>query len=154
MGVVWTPESEHAKEMRRWEAHHTQYGPPGRPHEYRPYPAAMYKAERLADGTRRILPMQTAKDEQEQRNFESRGYVAGGPQAALDECDRIHIREAGKLAAEREFSKRRMSAKARAEADAAEAAHGARHLPDVPETPIKRRGRKPKIETPEPAPVA
>jgi hypothetical protein len=147
MAVVHSPDSEFAKEMRKWEAHHTQYGPPGRPYTYQPYPTRMYKAVRADDGSRTFEAF-TANDEHEQRNLESRGFVVGGQQAALDALSAAEL-EHSKLAAERnwEVAHGRVSEKAAAEVAAHEAAAGARHLPSIPEAP-KRRGRKPKAEQP------
>lgn len=144
MAVVHAPDSEFSKEMARWEAHHTQYGPPGRPYTYQPFPTRMYKAGRTAQGQSAILDAATAHDEHEQRNLESRGFVVGGQQAALDALA-AQEQEIAILAANRNYTDRRMSDKAQAESQAVELAAGARHLAEIPETPIKRRrGRQPK----------
>lgn len=145
MPVIHAPESAFAQEMRKWEGQYTQYGPPGRP--YNPnikYPTRMYKATRQADGTRTLEGM-TAADEHERRNLESRGFVYGGQQAAIDALDQEQT-EHGKLAAEINFEARRMSDGARAEVEAAQEAAGARHLPAIPTTPTKRRGRPAKVK--------
>jgi hypothetical protein len=138
MAVVHTPESEFAKEMRKWEAHHTQYGPPGRPYTYVELPRRLYTATRQADGTRTLEGF-TVHTDDELRNMQSRGYCLT-QQDALDALDREHT-EHGKLAAELNYEARRMSAKAATEIDSAQAAYGAKHLPSMPETPIKKRGR-------------
>jgi hypothetical protein len=52
--------------------------------------------------------------------------------------------EASKLAAEINYDARRLSLNAQLEIERAQQAAGARHLPSIPETPIKKRGRKPK----------
>ena len=140
MGVVWTQQSEYAKERRKHEAHHTEFGAPERPYTYTPYPTRMYKCTRVEKGAR-VFEGITARDEVEQRNLESRGFVAGGQAAALDALERQEFEHA-QLAAERNYDvKHKLSEKAAAEVAEAEAAHGARHLPSVPETPIRRRGR-------------
>lgn len=147
MAVVHAPDSEFAKEMARWEAHHTQYGPPGRPYTYQPFPTRMYKAARNEHGQSAIVDAATAHDTTEQRNLESRGFVVGGQQAALDALA-AQEQEIAILAANRNYHDRRMSEQAQAEARAAEFEAGARHLAAIPETPIKRRGRRPKAESP------
>ena len=142
MGVVFTPESEYAKEMRKWNAHHSEYGPPGRPFVQAEYPWRLYKATRQKDGTR-TFDGQTANDAHERRNLESRGFVTGGQQAALDALEAVE-REHAILAAEINYEVRHgLSEKARAEVEAHQEAAGARHLPMIPEAP-KKRGRKPK----------
>ncbi|HEX7936763.1 MAG TPA: hypothetical protein VF573_27330 [Paraburkholderia sp.] len=147
MPVVHTPESEYAKEMRKWEAHHTQYGPPGRPFVFSEYPLRMYKATRQSTGDR-TFEAQTANNEHERRNLESRGFVVGGQQAALDALEGVE-REHAELAANREWKIRhgRVGEAAVKEVRAAEEEAGARHLPDLPIAP-KRRGRPKKTETP------
>lgn len=150
MPVEYGTESHYAKEMRKHEATHTQFGPPGRPYVYRPYPTRMYKAERV-DGKSKIVDAQTAHDEQEQRNLESRGFVYGGAAEAFKALEQTE-REHATLAAEREYQVQhhRLSDHAVAEVRSAEAAHGARHLADVPVTPIKpRRKPGPKTKTPD-----
>lgn len=148
MAVVYAPDSEFAKEMCKWEAHHTQYGPPGRPYSYQPYPTRMYRAGRNEQGKTAILEGQTAHDEVEQRNLESRGFVVGGQQAALDAFQGQELEHA-KLAAEINWdAKHRLSEKAAAEVAEAQEAAGLRHLPSIPETTIKRRGRPAKQTEP------
>lgn len=139
MAVVYSQDSAFAREMAKWEATHTQYGPPGRPYTYQPYPTRMYRAERV-EGRSQIAEAATANDEHEQRNLESRGFVVGGQQAALDALAERE-QEVAVLAANRAYNDRRMSDKAQAEAAQAEAAAGIRHVAEIPETPIKRRGR-------------
>lgn len=151
MPVVHAPETEYAKEMRKWESQYTQYGPPGRPYpQPLPYPTRMYKAERQKDGSR-LFHGETAHDEHEQRNLESRGFVVGGQQAALDALEKIEFGHA-ELAANLNYQARRATAgnpHVAEEIAAAQDAHGAKHLPMVPETPIKKRGRPKKETVPE-----
>ena len=140
MPVVHVPESNFSIEMRKWEAHHTVYGPPGRPYAYAPYPTRMYKVARQADGAR-TFEAETANDEHEQRNLESRGFVVGGQQAALDAFD-AQEQAVAVLAANRAYNDRNMSEKAQAEIAAAEASAGARHLAEIPEKPKRKYTRK------------
>lgn len=85
-------------------------------------------------------------DEHEQRNMQSRGFhlTQGDAVAAVEKEHTEH----GKLAAEMNFEIKhgRISPAAAAEVEAAREEYGTRHMPVVPETPIKRRGRKPKAE--------
>lgn len=150
MGVYHAPESEYAKESVKWEGQYSQYGPPGRAYQFRDYPARLYRVERKADGTR-VFEGFTVKDEQEQRNMESRGFVAGGQGAALAAFEQEEFRIA-ELAAERNFHERRMSDGARARAEAVNDAAGARHIAEVPEEPVpahrkKTWSRKKKVTT-------
>lgn len=150
MGVVFTPDSNYAKEMRKWNAVHTEFGPPGRPYTFQEFPKRLYRADRV-DGQIKIVERFSVGNDLEQRNMESRGFHADQADA-IAEIERQHTEHAT-LAAEREWQIQhgRVSPKAAAEARLAEVAHGARHLPDVPETPIpvhqKKRGRPAKVTT-------
>ena len=140
MAVVHSQDSGYAVERRKFEAHHTEFGPPGRPYTYQEYPMRMYRATREADGGR-VCEGQTAGDEHERRNLESRGFVSGGQGAAIAALEAQEL-EQSKLAAELNYeAKYRLSPKAAAEVEAAQAAAGARHLPMVPEAPVKRKRR-------------
>lgn len=145
-GIVITPDSGYAKEMRQHEAHHGPFGAPGRPYVFREYPKRLYKAERVAGQGIQITDAQTANDDHEERNLLSRGFHFGQDKAieAIEQQQTEH----GRLAAEREWEIQhgRLSEKAVEEVRAAEDAHGATHMPMVPEGP-KRRGRQPKAFT-------
>lgn len=136
MAVVHSPESNFSKEMAKWESGFSQFGPPGRPYTYQPFPTRMYKAVRAKDGAIQFEG-HDANDDDEQRNFESRGFVAGGRAAAKDALDRQEL-EVAKLAAEGAYEERRMSPKAQAEARSVRQA-SAVHLGEIPEK--RRRGR-------------
>lgn len=142
MAVVHSPESNFSKEMAKWEAGYTQYGEPGRPYTYQPFPTRMYKAYRAKDGSRQF-DAATANDEHEQRNLESRDFVVGGQQAALDALDAREL-EIAQLAAEGAYQEQRMSEKARDEATAVRRA-SAVHLGEIPEA--KKRGRPAKSQS-------
>lgn len=141
MGVVFTVESNYAKEMRRHEAYPTQFGPPGRPYVYQHYPLMLYRASRGPNGPEASETC-IVNDERERDNMISRGFWPT-QELALAELDRQHT-EHGKLAAERnyEIAHGRISEKAATEVRAAEAAHGATHLPEVKEQPRRGRPRK------------
>lgn len=144
------PDSAYAKEMRKWESEHTRYGKPGRPYPYKPgdegyeFPRRLYKAVRRTDGPGIEYEGFTVNNEDESRNMQSRGYCLSQP-LALEALEAEQL-EHGKLAAERnyEVAYGRISEKAAAEVRAAEAAYGARHLPMVPETPVKRKPGRPR----------
>lgn len=128
--------SPYAQEMRKWEAHHSVFGPPGRPYEKREFPKMLYKG---VQGE----PMETfvVNDEAEQRKYEAKGY-ATTQERALDLLERDQ-RESGTAAAERNFEieKGRISERAAKEVRAAEAEHGATHLPEVKAQPVRRKRR-------------
>ena len=76
--ILWSPDSDYAKERRKWEAQHTQFGPPGRPFVYAEYPLMLYRAKRRPEGGKDpILENFTVEDEQQERNMQSRGWVRG-----------------------------------------------------------------------------
>lgn len=57
MPIVINPASEYAKELRKWEQHHTAVAldengesKPGNPYAFRPYPAMLYKARKRPNG--------------------------------------------------------------------------------------------------------
>lgn len=131
--------TEYAKEMAKWEAYPTQWGPAGRPHVFREFPKMLYKASQGG-------AMETAvvNSDDEQRREEAKGFAAS-QERALELLGRDH-RESGIAAAERNFeiAHGRISNKAAEEVRTAEAEHGARHLPEVKEKP--RRTRRTKAE--------
>lgn len=132
--------TEYAKEMARWEAFPSKWGGAGRPYQYREFPKRVYKAEQTAEG--RVITGETCPDARDLPNFLSRGFHES-QQAAIDALAREQT-EHGKLAAERnwEIAHGRISEQAAAEVRAAEADHGARHLPAVPETPIRATDKR------------
>ncbi len=138
--IAITQTSEYAKEMRKHEALPTTYGQPGRPYVRQEFPKRLYKAARRESGSGIDFEGFTVNDEDEQRNMQSRGYALS-QQDALDALNRQNT-EHGKLAAERNFeiAKGRISERAATEVRAAESEHTG-HLPEVPRTPIRKRGR-------------
>lgn len=130
--------TEYAKEMRRWEALHTRYGPPGRPYQFVEYPKTLYKVAHVHGEGLKITEQSVVNDADQERNLNSRGFY---PLAEAGRRAEQEQTEHGRLAAEREWQIQhgRLSERATAEVRAAEAEHGATHLPDVPETPIRRR---------------
>lgn len=134
--------SEFQKEKLRWELPKRQggYGPDG----YLAYPALRYKAK-LVDG-RAIVDdpydcQRIVANEAEDLIAKGQGWCVG-PTAAIDHL----LREqdaVSEAAAERAQADRRLSDPARREADAYVEARDV-HVPEIPETPIRRRGRPPK----------
>ena len=138
MAVLHAPESAYSKEMTKWESQYTQSGPPGRPYEYRPYPATLFKAGRINNGPLGIVDTVVVDDHDQAQNFRSRGYYTE-PLDAIQAVEAEQV-EFARLAAERNYDvKFKLSPKAAAEVARAEDAHGSEHLPAVPETPIQRR---------------
>lgn len=141
--IVIPQNTHYAAEMRKHEALHTSYGPPGRPFKYAEFPKMLYKAVRDENGVN--LENFTVNNEDEQRNMQSRGFCLSQPDAlaALEREQTEH----GKLAAERNYEIKhgRISEQAAEEVRAAEAEFGARHLPEVKEKPVRRRGRPAKV---------
>lgn len=144
MGLAYTRDSEYAKERVKWEAQHTELGPPGRPFVYHEYPKRLYRAGRNGSGVPQIVEALTAESPEAERNLLSRGFHAGQDVAleALHASDR----EIATLSAERAYTDRRMSAQAQAEAAAADDAT-AHHVPSIPERhrpPRRKPGPTPK----------
>ncbi len=156
-GIRYSPASAHSKELAKWEMRPLPEGSVTQGmidsarragvhqgnFESPEYPKAMYKAEQTINGIRLVDLSQSARSDVEERNLKSRGYRCSSDEAlALVEQQNVEVAEA---AANRAFHDRRMTATARAEADAADAAT-ARHLGEIPaeRVPPKRRGRKPK----------
>jgi hypothetical protein len=82
--------------------------------------------------------------EQERAIAEGQGFVWGGQGAAVAALDQRQFKTA-EAEAMLNYDLRRMSAKAQAEANAVIERHPD-HLADIPETPIKKRGRPVKTE--------
>jgi|SRR5436190_4936248 len=137
MSVMHSPDSEYAKERRKWETTHTEYGPPGRAAVFTEYPLMIYRAKRPPQGGREpIIEHVIVDNEQEERNMASRGFVRG-PDHAVEALEASE-RELARAAAERAYSDQRMSARAKAEAETADEQTIA-HLGEIPETPIRKR---------------
>lgn len=111
---------------------------------FREYPKAMYRAE-SADGGPRINGMITVDDEQQERMQVSNGWSA----SQTDALDRVAAQnlEFARLAANRAYNDKWMSEAARAEAQAVDE-RTMQHLPSIPTTPIKKRGRPARVKAP------
>ena len=146
MGLVITPDSAYGRELWKWEHHtgesvtvgnHTVSGM--RANGYQPYPAMLYK---VTEKNPWKWEERIAADEVEARNLQSRGFVAGGLQAACDAYEQDR-QEVAVQAAARAYTDRNMSDKAKAEVEAAEQEHSG-HMAEMPETPIKRSPGRPR----------
>jgi hypothetical protein len=147
MSMVVTPDTPYGKELWKWdhlesETHPTDPTVRGmRPASFRSYPAMMYKATQKNPW---LFDSEIAQDENQQRNLESRGFIAGGRGAAADAFE-ASMKNLAVAAAERNAQDRHMSENALAESNAAEQA-SSKHLGEIPRKPIKKRGRK--VEVP------
>jgi|SRR5213592_429459 len=144
--ILWGPQSDYARERRKWEAYPTQYGEPERPFVFREYPLMLYRAKRRPEGGKDpILEHVTVEDEQQERNMQSRGWVRGPDHAitALEDSER----GLAQAAAERAYQDKRMSERAKEESAKVDEATIS-HLGEIKETPIRRRvGRPPKVKS-------
>ncbi len=147
MGVIYSPESAHAKELAKWEQQPTPEVPRplsraegGRyPREQQDYPKWMHLAGRNKSGVPEIQESHLAETDTQEANFRSRGF-GSGPEDAIK---LLHERDqtAAVGAAERAFSDRKMSPAAQAEAEAVDVTV-ARHLPEIPAEPIVKRQKR------------
>ena len=134
--------SAYAEELTKWEAHYTEFGPPGRPYDdlvregkINPnYPTMMYQAKRPAAGGPPTFDKQEAATETDRTRLESIGYVWGGPAAALAALEQLEEVMAT-AAAERAYADRKMSDRARIEADAKDS-QTIKHLGEIPSDPL------------------
>lgn len=147
MAMLIAPETPYGKELWRWEHHEGETHPSDSSirgmgaRGFKPYPAMLYQVTQKNPWKWESVQVHS---EMEQQNYESRGFVAGGLKAACDEFDANQQRLAV-AAAERNYADRNMSEKAKAHRDEVEQASSV-HLGEIPETPIKRRGRPKKAE--------
>lgn len=150
MAILVDPDTAESKERVKWEAFPTRFGNGGRPYQFREYPKMVHKAGRPDNGlgAHIIVEQRTAASEKDEANWRSEGF-RGNPLEAIEVFEAQRL-EFAKLAAELNYEqKNKLSANASAEVEAARAVHSnpvSLHMPSVPETPIKRRGRKPKVK--------
>ena len=154
-GIVYSPASAHSREMAKWERHPRPDGSvtqqmidaarrEGVHHgafEYQEFPKAMYLAKQTPNGIK-IIEQVRAESSVEETNLKSRGF-RHRQEDAIAEVEGQN-QEAAVFAANREFHDRRMTAKAREEAEAIDSST-ARHLGEIPAAPIKKRGRPAKV---------
>lgn len=136
--------TEYAKERAKWEAHDSQFGKAGRPHEIRDYPTMMYRFTRPPSTGIPVDEHEEAATPADRERLERRGFVHGGKKAAWDAFEKAE-RELATLAAERNHDilvKGKHSEKAVQEIRAEESQKSARHLGDVVEQPATRKSRR------------
>ncbi len=139
MSVMWSPDSEFSKEMRKWETTHTIYGPPGRAAAFTEFPQMLYQAKRHVSGGPPIIEHFVVNDEQERRNMQSRGWVIG-PDNAVTALEQSELGVAT-AAAERAYTDRRLSPQARAEAEAVDE-KTISHLGDISPEAVKEEKQR------------
>lgn len=152
MSLLIAPDTPYGKELWKWdhlvtETHPTDKSIRGMSNPS-PYPMMLYKATQKNPWK---FESETVADEREQRNLESRGFVAGGPQKAADAYDGDMLALAT-AAAHRNYEDRNMSERAREHSNTVEQA-SSRHLGEIPSEriPVHRRKRgpnKPKAPVP------
>ncbi len=148
MSMLIAPETPYGKELWKFDHHQGETHPTDgsikgmRPTHFQSYPAAMYKVTQKNPWQ---FDYEEAADEVMQRNLESRGFMAGGKQAAVDDYDKAQ-QNLAVMAAVRNAEDRHMSPEALAESNTAEQA-SSRHLGEIPRTAIKKRvGRPAKVK--------
>lgn len=143
MAVLIDPDTAEAKERVKWEAQYTPMGPGKRPYVFREYPKMLHKAGRPENGmgAHIIVEQRIAESQADEDAWRCEGF-RGNPIEAIEALEAQRL-EFAKLAAEINYDqKKKLSPAASAEVEAARAKHGSGHMPAVPETPIKPRGRK------------
>ncbi len=124
-------DTAYAKEMRKHEGQYSQYGPPGRPYQYREYPSMLYKPTRAKDSGDVTYEAVQADDDRDRERWERQGFIYGGKGAALAHLERQEF-EMAELAANRAVTDQRMGELARDEADRVDS-RTIQHLPVIPE---------------------
>ena len=135
--------SRYAQEMRRWNAHHSEFGPPGKPYVFQEFPKRVYRADRV-EGVVKIVESKEVGNDDEELKERGKGFRFR-QEDALD-LMRGEQLEHGRLAAEREWEIQhgRLSEKAIEEVREVEAASSV-HVPVIPEGPKKKRGRPARV---------
>ena len=113
--------TDYAKEIARWN----------QPFVYREFPKMLYRGRTVAG--RVDVEHRTVTTEGEETLALEQGWRPSPVDATAAETQRQEA--VGTAAAERAYADRRMSASAQAEAAAADAASGAKHLGEIPEQP-------------------
>ncbi len=145
MGIQRSQEDSWTREMAKWEHRpvlvngtyvepipFAEGGRAGAPHQE--YPKMLYRAE-SADGGPKIADYRIVPDSGMEAVALGQGWHVRQEDAI--EAVHAHQRELAELAANRVYHERRMSDNARAEAAAVDETT-AQHLPEIPETPIRR----------------
>jgi len=162
MGIVYTPDSDYAKELAKYEQWSTLLAPvPGRPYQYRPFPQMLYRARQLPNGQAGcFLPTASIADEAAEAFARScqlivhdadqarRAYLEGWRASVAEAVEAYEQRQQAiaDAAAETAHAAQRMSARAQYELQQADQATH-QHVTDVPRPPRRKPGRKPKATT-------
>jgi hypothetical protein len=139
---LYSPESNYAKEIRKFEAQRSEFGIGERPYVFRPYPMMLHLAGQPPGGMGPIAILETQEvvSEREAAQYRQRGF-RDTPLEAIEFYDAQQT-EFMKLAAEQNYDvKNKLTPKAGAEVLAAQDAYPG-HLPSVPVTPIKPRSKE------------
>lgn len=140
MSLFIAPDSPEGKERSRWDRprNTTVDGIPGmRCVGFEEYPKALYRAGRPNMGNVAITGSTTAHTQDQESILRGQGWHTT-QEAAIQAVHAQHV-EFSKLAAERHYVERSMSARAQAEAESYDA-ETVQHVPVIPEAP-KKRGR-------------
>lgn len=154
MPVFIAPETTHGKELWMWDHYEDEIYPQSDPDKpirgkrkrgFQPFPVMLYKAGRNDQNQIDvIMPGKQAHSEAERAQLEREGYVIG-PDLAVAKAEALE-QDIAVAAAERDYTDRKMSPAAQAEARAYDASV-AEHVAEIPRTPVRKRGRPRKIDT-------
>jgi hypothetical protein len=120
--------TDYAKEMARWN----------KPYVYAEFPKMLFRGTTTTGKV--TVEQRTVASEREEQDALAFGWCVH-PQAAQD-AETRRQEAIGTAAAERAYSDRTMSPVAQAEAAAADAAAGAKHLGAIPERPRRPRSHR------------
>lgn len=140
MAMLHNPDSEYAKEMAKWEANHSVFGPPGKPYDPNvKFPAMCYRIDSVKGGSPEIVERREAHSETDLQNLRSRGFGNGAAEA----MDAYNSRNAAvaEAAANRAYTDRNLSENAQREVAEFESST-MDHVAEVPEA--KRKPGRPK----------
>jgi len=166
-GIIVVPGSPTAREYEKWEQFNSKWGQnPGNPYKYREFPRMLYKADRINGKPFVMFPDPVAYDYPTRDAFKAamerkKSFDRNCQMIVKDESEMSRAVEAGwrptveeaiahalkrdeavsTATAEREYADRNASEAAQREIRAAKEAVGNEHLPEIPEKPIRRRGR-------------
>ena len=178
-GIVKVPGSKLALEMQKFEQFPSAWGPnPGNPYKYREFPKMMFKAQKINGKPFVMMPDPQrfdyrSRDEFKAAHEQKARFDADCQRIVQDDAERSRAIEDGwrdtpdeaiafvnarddqvsQATAEREYADRNVSDAAKKEIRAAKDAVGNEHLPEIPEKPVRRRGR-PKGSKNKPKPAA
>jgi hypothetical protein len=128
--------SDYAKELARWN----------QPYRYQEFPKMLFRGTTTTAG-RIEVAQRIVASEREEQDARAEGWATHPDHAKDAETRRQEA--IGTAAAERAYTDRQLSARAQAEAAAADQAAGAKHLGEIPEQPRRPRSQtRKRTETP------